>query len=162
MRLRCVSAARHEADLTRSAGECFQEHVHFFEGETTLERHGLLAADLPGCTFGQLVNERCARAALAPNESVQQPRALLVVRTDGGVGRSASRLASRCSLGCSPLAQSAISSRVHKRQQAVERESRHVDAPSEGVYSLNLQAPSWLSSKMVPKRGRCGSSAVEG
>jgi hypothetical protein len=83
MRLRCVSAARHEADLTRSAGECFQEHVHFFEGETTLERHGLLAADLPGCTFGQLVNERCARAALAPNESVQQPRALLVVRTDG-------------------------------------------------------------------------------
>ena len=80
----CVSAARHEADLTRSAGECFQEHVHFFEGETMLERHGLLAADLPGCTFGQLVSERCARAALAPNESVQQPRALLVVRTDGG------------------------------------------------------------------------------
>jgi hypothetical protein len=118
--------------------------------------------DAPSASWLKLVNERCARAALAPNESVQQPRALLVVRTDGGVGRSASRLASRCSLGCSPLAQSAISSRVHKRQQAVERESRHVDAPSEGVYSLNLQAPSWLSSKMVPKRGRCGSSAVEG
>ena len=127
---RRISAARHEADLTRSAHvhECLDEHVDFFQGETTLERNGRLAADLPGCTFGQLVNERCARAALAPNESVQQPGVLLVVPLMEGLGGLC-----YVSPAGAHLAQSAISSRTHKRQQAVERESRNVDAPSEGV-----------------------------